>query len=646
MFHPRADNFSNALRRDERRFASGGLSNTIALRLRSVATASPSASSGLPPEIAFLLDFGVPRVVLQQGARLARRHGVFADEALLAEGLVDEEVFYRALAERLRLPFLPTEFEIAPGSDFHCCALRGYARLAGDGGRAVWVCAPRGAAVSRLIDAARARKARPGLAVATSASFLDAAARATLGAVARAAPFCAERAAPNLCARLATQGAALPIAVAASLATLAALFSPNGALAAALPLALLFGLAVALRLAACVASLGRDEPEVEIAEDRFPIYTIVAPLYREARVAPQIARAIDRLDYPRAKMEVIFVVEADDEATRSALRRWGPRTPHRILVAPRGAPQTKPRALNIAAAYAQGALIAVYDAEDMPEPKQLRRAAALFARAPDRVACLQASLSIDNGAVNWFTAFFALEYAGLFEVFNKGLAALDLPIFLGGTSNHFRIEALRAVGLWDAYNVTEDADLGLRLARAGFAVRTFRSYTREEAPEHLRALLSQRGRWLKGWMQTALAHCREPQQLFNDLGPRRAIATLGMFAGGFLAPLLGPPLTLVFVWRAVFGDLLHPQDAFELALAAIWCSLAVGGFAASFLPILLGMRRAGLQNLAPALFAAPAWKMMQSVAAWRALFELRSQPFLWRKTEHGLARRTEDAPRT
>jgi glycosyltransferase XagB len=341
---------------------------------------------------------------------------------------------------------------------------------------------------------------------------------------------------------------------------------------------------------------------------------------------------------------VIFVVEENDEATLCALRRWGPRAPHRILVAPRGHPQTKPRALNIAAAYARGALLAVYDAEDMPEPKQLRRAAALFARAPRHVACLQASLSIDNGAVNRFTAFFALEYAGLFEVFNKGLAALDLPIFLGGTSNHFRMETLQAVGFWDAYNVTEDADLGLRLARAGFAVRTFRSHTREEAPEAFGALLSQRGRWLKGWMQTALAHCRDPRRLFKDLGPRRALATLGMFAGGFAAPLIGPPLTLVFLWRAVFGELLHPQDGFELSLATIWCSLALGGLVASFCPILIGMRRAGLESLAPALLAAPAWQMMQSAAAWRALFELKSQPFLWRKTEHGLARRLEDAP--
>ncbi|ARN80658.1 glycosyltransferase family 2 protein [Methylocystis bryophila] len=518
MYHPRVESFAKAHRHDGARLAPERLSNTVALRLNSAAPASASAPSELPAEIAFLLDFGVPRGVLQQGARLARRHGVFADEALLSEGLVDDEVFYRALAQRLGLPFLTSGFTIEPGSDFRLCARRGYARLAGQGGRPAWVCAPQGEAIGRLIEAARVRKAAPGLAVATRAEFLDAAARATLGAVARAAPYRAERIDAALCARRATQGAVLPVLGVAGLVTLVMPFWPNAALAlaAALPLALFFAAAVALRLIACAASLfARDEPEIEIAEDRLPRYTIVAPLHLEARVAPQIARAIDKIDYPRAKLEVIFVVEEGDDATLSALRRCGPRTPHLILIAPRGAPQTKPRALNIAAAYAQGALLAVYDAEDIPEPKQLKRAAALFARAPRNVACLQASLSIDNGAVNRLTALFALEYAGLFEVFNKGLAALDLPIFLGGTSNHFRMEALRAVGFWDAYNVTEDADLGLRLARAGFAVRTFGSQTREEAPQNFGALLSQRARWLKGWMRLAIL--RRIQLLNNIL---------------------------------------------------------------------------------------------------------------------------------
>jgi cellulose synthase/poly-beta-1,6-N-acetylglucosamine synthase-like glycosyltransferase len=151
--------------------------------------------------------------------------------------------------------------------------------------------------------------------------------------------------------------------------------------------------------------------------------------------------------------------------------------------------------------FARGALVAVFDAEDLPDGPQLRRAASIFASASPEVACLQASLAIDNAGLNWMTGLFALDYAALFDVYNKGLAALGLPLFLGGTSNHFRIEALREVGFWDAYNVTEDADLGLRLARAGYVVRTFESHTFEEAPATFHALVKQRTRWLKGWMR-------------------------------------------------------------------------------------------------------------------------------------------------
>ncbi|HTO78670.1 MAG TPA: glycosyltransferase, partial [Methylocystis sp.] len=378
MYHHRVESFAQARRPDGTGQRQGSLSLSLGLRLRSLALPFSSGASELPCEVAFLLDFGVPRIVLQQSLRLARRHGVSADAALLAEGLVEEEMFYRALAERLGLPFLASAFEIETDADFFACARRGHARLSRDHGEMKWVCAPQGAAVGRLIDAARTRSARPGLAVATRAKFLDAATRATLSEVANLAPDMAERVSPKICARRATEGRAFPIAVATGVVTFATLFGAQGALAlaAALPLAALFAGAVTIRIFACRASLSLDEKDAEIADDRLPLYTVVIALYREACVAPQIARAIDRLDYPRAKLEVIFVVEENDAETRRILRRFGPRAPHRILVAPRGEPQTKPRALNIAAAYAQGALVAVFDAEDIPEPKQLRRAAA------------------------------------------------------------------------------------------------------------------------------------------------------------------------------------------------------------------------------------------------------------------------------
>ena len=565
---------------------------------------------------------------------------------------------------------------------------RGYQRLAANPDGLVWLFAPRGEAIARLAGAARASNGRPLFAITTPSRFLVAVRWEALQSAAAAAPFCAERADPALCARRALGGRALAIAIAANAGLFAALFAPFPAVALAvgLPLAMAFLSAVFLRLFACAQSFEPEPQAAPLADARLPVYTLIVPLYREARVALQLARAIDRLDYPRAKLDVIFVVEQeralpvytlivplyrearvalqlaraidrldyprakldvifvveqDDHPTARALTRNGPRAPHQILIAPDGAPRTKPRAMNIAAPFARGALLAVFDAEDMPEPRQLRRAAALFARLPARVACLQASLCIDNSVHNWLTAHFALDYAALFDVFNKGLGAMGLPIFLGGTSNHFRIEALRKVGLWDAYNVTEDADLGLRLARAGYVVKTFDSQTFEEAPLTFKALLDQRTRWLKGWMQTALVHCRDPRRLLKDLGARRALAVLAMFTGGFAGPLLAPFLTAVFCYRAAFGDLLTPRTPLEVTLSTIWCFTALSGLAALIWPPLVGMRRRGLTRLWPALLAAPLWQLMLSLAAWRALAELWARPFLWRKTEHGLAPRAD-----
>ena len=201
---------------------------------------------------------------------------------------------------------------------------------------------------------------------------------------------------------------------------------------------------------------------------------------------------------------------------------------------------------------------------------------------------------------------------------------------------HFRIEALREIGFWDAFNVTEDADLGLRLARAGFGVRTFASETYEEAPAALAALVRQRTRWFKGWMQTLLVHCRQPMRLIVDLGARRAAAVLAMFAGGLLGPLVGPLLAARLAYETVFGRLLSPVTPAEIALSTLWCFLAISGTCALFWPLAVGMKRRGLPRLWPSLLFMPLWLMMLSFAAWRALYELWRRPFHWEKTEHGL----------
>ena len=492
-----------------------------------------------------------------------------------------------------------------------------------------------------LIDAADGAHGRPMFAIAAPSLIRAALDRDLPQFRAHRAAYSAERANPELSARAASGRKILAIAIAANAALFACLFSALApvSLAATLVYAVAFFAAVFLRLFACAASFSEDEQAVEIDEAQLPNYSLIVPLYDEASVVPQLTRAIERLDYPRAKLEVKFVVEDHDDQTTQALRKHPPRVPHEIIVAPPGAPLTKPRALNMATPHLRGDIVAVFDAEDLPEYDQLRKAAAAFAQAPAEVACLQASLAIDNYDNGWIAAFYAMDYAALFEVFNRGVAAMGLPLFLGGTSNHFRIEALRKIGFWDAFNVTEDADLGLRLARAGYATRTIASRTLEEAPESFGALLRQRTRWMKGWMQTALVHCRRPRRLFADLGPYRALATLAMFTGSFAGPLLAPAFAVLFLRAALFGNLLAPATPFEIVGSTLGCFLAMSGAGSILWPLIVGMRRQALSTYWPALFFLPVWMLMLSLAAWRALFELWRRPHHWEKTAHGLARR-------
>ncbi|MBI3275367.1 MAG: glycosyltransferase, partial [Methylocystis sp.] len=498
---------------------------------------------------------------------------------LLAEGLVAEEAFYRTLARHLDVDFLDESANIASSGDMAAKAECGFARLAEAPHGILWLFAPRGAAIGRLMSAARGAHGRPLFALTTPSLFAAALRSTSPRYLARLAAFTAERANPELCVRTAMRRWTVIRFIAANGILLACLFAPIREIS--LTAALFYSVAslssVFLRLFACAASF--DDPNVapELDDAALPAYSIVVALYKEAAVAPQLARAIDRLNYPRAKLDVKFIVEDDDWETAEALRTNAPHTPHEIIVAPAGAPRTKPRALNVAMPFLRGSLVAIFDAEDLPEPDQLRKAAAIFAGAPPEVACLQANLCIDNGVQNWLTGLFAIEYAILFEVFDKGLAALGLPLFLGGAANHFRLRALRDAGYWDAFNVTEDADLGLRLARAGYEVRTFPSRTYEEAPANFPALLGQRTRWVKGWMLTAIVHCRRPLDLLADLGALRAGAVLAMFSGGFAGPLLGPFFALFLAYHAAFGNLLSPATTVEIALSTLWCFLALSG---------------------------------------------------------------------
>ena len=341
-------------------------------------------------------------------------------------------------------------------------------------------------------------------------------------------------------------------------------------------------------------------------------------------------------DYPPEKLDVKFVLEADDPETRHALARFDLGPPFETIIAPPIGPRTKPKALNAALPFARGAYTVVYDAEDAPDPDQLRRALDAFRRAGSRLACVQASLTVDNTADNWLARMFTANYAGRFDVFLPGLAALRLPFPLGGSSNHFRTAVLRKVGGWDPYNVTEDADLGIRLYRLGYRSAAVSSATYEEAPARYRAWLAQRSRWYKGWMQTWRVHMRRPGRLLRELGPAGAIAFQIFFAANVLSALIHP-FFMAGLGYALFAVRTPWARAIMDNAAPIFVTSLTSGYASTIVLDLIGLRRRGLLAHSWVLLLTPLHWFLLSFAAWRALFQLLYDPQRWEKTEHGLA---------
>ncbi len=367
-----------------------------------------------------------------------------------------------------------------------------------------------------------------------------------------------------------------------------------------------------------------------------PVYSILVPLYREAHMAAALVAAIDRLDWPHSHRDVLFITEADDEDTRAALHAATRGRPNmRILTVPPGEPRTKPRALMYALPEATGTYVVVYDAEDEPEPGQLQRAYRRFRSAGPELGCLQAHLNIYNPRTSWITRQFTIEYTALFDGLLPAVERLSLPMPLGGTSNHFRRDVLESAGGWDPYNVTEDADLGIRLARKGWRVEMLNSVTWEEAPPDIATWLGQRTRWLKGWMQTSLVHLREPRRLWRELGPRAFFGFNILLGGVILSALVHPLVYAYALWKIAAGDLsLWPPEGWP---AVVWWAGAANLIFAYAVGVILAAlctaRRHGPRLAAHAVLL-PIYWMMISLAAYKALADFALRPFHWRKTPH------------
>ncbi len=391
-------------------------------------------------------------------------------------------------------------------------------------------------------------------------------------------------------------------------------------------------------------------PLAALAEDDLPAYSLLVALFREADVAPALVAAMAALRYPVAKLEILFLVEAGDIPTRSALERSGLMPNMSIITVPAGLPQTKPRALNYGLGFASGERIAVYDAEDMPEPDQLLRAVQAFAASPVPLACVQARLNVYNRDAGPVARQFTLEYCALFDAILPALAKLGWPVPLGGTSNHFSRAALDAAGGWDPFNVTEDADLGFRLARLGHKVGLIPSTTWEEAPVSFSAWFGQRTRWLKGWMQTYLVHTRNPVKLWQDLGAWGFIGFQILMAGMIASALVHPlffGLLAAQCWSGSCMGFGADGAAPSSWHAGVWqaglLSLGASYAAAISLAMITGRRR-GFGNLTRAALCIPLYWLAISAAAYSAVIELCRSPYHWQKTAHTARPVTISAP--
>lgn len=377
-----------------------------------------------------------------------------------------------------------------------------------------------------------------------------------------------------------------------------------------------------------VVCSGRKPPLPEPPQ-RWPRYTVLAALHDEVEVVPQLIRRLSALDYPRQRLDGWLVLEADDHPTIQAVIAAGPPSWLKLLLVPPGVPRTKPRALDHALSRATGQFLTVYDAEDEPDPGQLREAAARFAAdGTGRLACLQAPLRIRTrtGRAGFLERQFAAEYAALFEVALPGLVRMGLPFPLGGTSNHFRTDVLRAVGGWDAWNVTEDADLGFRLWRRGWRQGLIASPTWETPPGPMEHWLPQRTRWLKGYMQTWGVHSRDPLGL-GVRGLISLVMTLGvaLLSAALHAPSLAWVASAVLVAASAGLSPATPLPA--LAVLAL-------GVAAAWLTCAVGAKRAGLPYHLGDMVTAPAYWSLLSLAFVHAAVRLVREPFAWDKTRH------------
>jgi cellulose synthase/poly-beta-1,6-N-acetylglucosamine synthase-like glycosyltransferase len=590
---------------------------------------------------------------LVKALALREREDTRLGEILLTHGMVSEAEFYAALAEQWQARLVdlvadppdPRLIDAAGAEYFLRHRLVPWRRVGG----ATVVVTARPEQFARRAEELPARLRPALMAVASERDVLD----ALLALRSRRLVWRAETLAPEAESSRIWDGRRFRRHCLAGLALLAGalLAAPVAAFGALTALALAALLAnTALRVGALLTGahrhlrtcLAEGPPPTPPTIARLPVVSILVPLYHETAIAERLLVRLSRLTYPRELLDICLVTEDNDETTRATLAatrlpRW-----LRVVSVPEGTLRTKPRALNYALDFCRGSIVGVYDAEDAPDPDQIHRVVARFhERGPD-VACLQGVLDYYNARSNWMARCFALEYAAWFRVVLPGLERMGLAIPLGGTTLFFRRAALEELGGWDAHNVTEDADLGIRLARHGYRAELIDTVTEEEANCRPWPWVRQRSRWIKGYAMTWAVHMRDPRRLWRDLGPRKFLGLQVLF-GGTLAQFLLAPVLWSY-WLLILG-LPHPLAG----AAPLWAVLGLEAlflvsWAVNVAVMLVGVSGPRHRHLMPWAITLGLYFPLATMAAAKALFEMVTRPFFWDKTCHGVDDAAHEAP--
>lgn len=374
------------------------------------------------------------------------------------------------------------------------------------------------------------------------------------------------------------------------------------------------------------------------SENLWPTYTILCPLYKEWEMLPQFVKAISELDYPKKKLQVLLLLEEDDITTINKVRSLELPKYFQALIVPNSIPKTKPKACNFGLSKALGEYTVVYDAEDIPDPDQLKKAMIAFKKSGSRIGCIQAKLNFYNPNQNILTRLFTLEYSLWFDLVLTGLQSINAPIPLGGTSNHFKTKHLKSFSGWDPFNVTEDADLGIRLVKRGYKTAIVDSTTWEEANSDFKNWFDQRTRWIKGYIQTYLVHMREPQKLLRGTKKLDLLTFQLIIGGKVLSMIINPFMWLLtfsyFIFRGYVGTFIESLYIMPIFYTGVFC-LIVGNFLYMYY-YMIGAAKRNQWTLVPFTLLIPIYWLMMSLAAFRAFYELLTKPYYWHKTQHGL----------